>query len=405
MTDLKPTLALVGPAQGVNYGNALTYFSLYQALKNMGYNPYLVLPPLNFWWGKWDGWSNWRTRPYEESCILPRFETKREIARYFEQHGWCDIYLVGSDQLYRFPHFCDGLERYAYLDWVPNEKKKCVYAASFGADRLIYNKKDWIEMRYWLRKFDAFSVREKSAVSLCHDYFRIKATWVPDPVFLCDRRQYERLADESAIQHHGVVSYILDIDEEKEKIESHVCENSGGNLFKIRDYPLMGDKCSVEDWINLIRHAHCLVTDSFHGACFAIIFHVPFILIPTAWKGNSRNDSLLEITGLHDRLVVSYEDYLARSFQEIDWVKVDTRLAEMRTKAYAYLKEALTPGKRPKHPIHVRIGHYIHYLIEKMLRPSKPGRCSKLRKTLMNLIPLSSLRRRLREKYLKPKSL
>jgi hypothetical protein len=87
--------------------------------------------------------------------------------------------------------------------------------------------------------------------------------------------------------------------------------------------------------------AEIIVTDSFHGVCFALIYHKPFIAICNAWRGTTRFNSILEFVGLQDRLVHSFDEFDGRKFTEIDWTEIDVRIASKKAFSKKFLRRAV----------------------------------------------------------------
>ena len=124
---------------------------------------------------------------YDTAKIYPNKQAMKEL------NQLCKMFVVGSDQL-----FNDGLYnnfgRWCTLDWVQDNKKKIAYAASFGHDYIWSPEETRAEMAHFMKRFDAFSVREQSGVDICKKEFDIDAQWVLDPVFLCKPEYYRELA-------------------------------------------------------------------------------------------------------------------------------------------------------------------------------------------------------------------
>jgi len=91
-------------------------------------------------------------------------------------------------------------------------------------------------------------------------------------------------------------------------------------------------------------NAQFVITDSFHGCVFSIIFHKPFIAIANQWRGLSRFTTLLGHFNLQSRLVFSYEEFLNRREQllnTIDYIPIGKRLEDLRDTSLRFLTDAL----------------------------------------------------------------
>lgn len=183
-------VGLVGPYHNSNVGGFLTYYALYHAICDMGYSVLLIDRP--------------KTAPCKLRALddfshphsLPAFALARQYANAMEMRNLnaaCGQFVVGSDQIFR-PLLYNGWGDFTKLDWVEDNKKKIAYAASFGTEHFDGTEEQRANLGYFLAKFDAFSVREKSGVAICRDEFGINAVHVLDPVFLCGKDHYQRLA-------------------------------------------------------------------------------------------------------------------------------------------------------------------------------------------------------------------
>ena len=101
---------------------------------------------------------------------------------------------------------------------------------------------------------------------------------------------------------------------------------------------------SVTAWLRAFMDAEYVLTDSFHGSVFSIIFHRPFVALGNAGRGQARFHSLLGLFGLEDRLVTTgrAEDVAARLREPIDWARVDRIKREWQVKSTEFLSKALS---------------------------------------------------------------
>lgn len=98
----------------------------------------------------------------------------------------------------------------------------------------------------------------------------------------------------------------------------------------------------VEEWIRGFIDTEFVITDSFHGTVFSIIFNKPFISIANKSRGLTRFESLLKLFQLEDRLIFSYKDLNLNGFKEIDWKKVNAILKREREKSKLFLEKYLS---------------------------------------------------------------
>ena len=352
----KYDIGYVGWWDSRNFGSALTCFALNRTLQKMGYSVLML----------------------EHPGILPE-EMDRygiQFAKHFydiseitETHDFsrfneiCDSFIVGSDQLWNWWNNKDNGYGYYFLNFVYADHRKIAYGPSFGDDWSSYPEYTRIEISYWLSRFDAVSVREKSGVQILERDFSRKADWVMDPVFLCDIASYEEAAALSnrVETEPYLFAYILDATEEKFNAVKQAAKAKGlsyriaidglGNKTELNalldNDPNIITDLRTEDWLYYIMNASFVIADSFHGLCFSIIFKKQFIAFVNAYRGKARFDTISEAAGLEEYVVESVDDIAKRGLleKEIDYTQVDAKLAPLLDFSRNWLKKALTDHK------------------------------------------------------------
>lgn len=270
-----------------------------------------------------------------------------------------DTYIVGSDQVWR-PQY-SPYQPHFFLDFVANRKniKRIVYAASFGLDNNSEFSPRLLKIcKPLAQKFDAISVREDFAVKQCKDLFNLQTVQVLDPTMLLDAEHYIKLAyKRDDFNNDGdLFTYILDESPHKQSIIDFVAEQLSLKPFKVlpkSKYEDVGLKqiedCvlpSVEQWLRAFVDAKYVVTDSFHGCVFSILFERPFIAIANKSRGMARFISLLKLFGLEDRLVFKPEDVTEELIKKpIAYDRVYKILETEREKSKKFLLNALNIKK------------------------------------------------------------
>lgn len=271
--------------------------------------------------------------------------------------GEYDVFIVGSDQVWRPKYF--GRIEDAFLDFTAKwNVRRVSYAASFGTEQLEYSYEQLERCARLLSRFDAVSVRERSAVQICDEWFDCEdAEHVLDPVMLLDPEAYLRIASgyTGGPAKGKMVSYILDPSPEKSHVSGKVAGWLDAEVFDVsvspndRTVPL-ADRVvpAMEKWLAAFADAAFVVTDSFHGCVLSILFHKPFIVLGNAGRGMARIDSLLEMTGLEDRLVYGLdpdedgEYYLS----DMDWDRIDAVIGSERQKSMDFLMKSLNSSRK-----------------------------------------------------------
>ena len=262
-----------------------------------------------------------------------------------------DVVVVGSDQVWR-RDYVSKIQSY-FLDFLDNSQtRKVAYAASFGTADWQYDEKVTAECKNLLKSFKSVSVREKSAVSMCHKYLGITPFLAVDPTLLVDPKHYVKLSGAHPKERH-LCSYVLD---ESDMLAAEVNRIADDHSLKIVS-PMPKNKFTkagesklndckfgtVEDWVSAFHQADYVITDSFHGTVFSILFNKPFISYVNRQRGASRFESLLGELGLSSRMVYCLEELKSVGLDgnEIDWTAVNKFLSQWRRKSRDFLIESL----------------------------------------------------------------
>lgn len=284
----------------------------------------------------------------------PNIYSTEKLKSYCRNQSF-DAIVVGSDQVWR-PKYSPCIEDF-YLEFAHEwEIIKVAYAASFGVDNDEYTKIEKDKCGKSLKEFKSISVREISGISLCENLFGITPILVLDPTLLLDQRAYLSII-ESEKEHmpskRELFCYLLDKDDYKNEIVK-ACKDT----LKITPYECMPkrnlyrgeirkhiEECkypSPSQWIKSIIDAEMVITDSFHGAVFSIIFNKPFWVIENQARGNARLRDLLELFGLKNRLLNNKNIKSLNWRQPINWQTVNKTKEEMQDKSLTFLRKALT---------------------------------------------------------------
>lgn len=205
---------------------------------------------------------------------------------------------------------------FLYFGDKKDKAKRIGYATSFGVDNWEYSTEQTIKCSLLVKSFDAISVRKDSAVNLCKEYLGVDVIQVLDPTMLLNKDDYIKLVEKDNIKEckRTLMTYILDKSSENTIIIQKVAKELGLIPFSVlpnKTFSEVGrkyiDDCifpNVTDWIRGFMDADYVVTDSFHGTIFSIIFNKPFISIGNAGRGLTRFTSLLKMFGLEHRLIL-----------------------------------------------------------------------------------------------------
>ncbi len=356
-----------------NYGSSLQAFALIKFIERLGYECYLIdFCDLSKPWNRRLAFKNLFNRFFcalihphlfletikskkigteqkkcsKEQGILFDDFLNNKLNLYKNDFTQSDFiaFVTGSDQVWKLS--LPGLH-YVFFQRFAKKKQRISYAASLGTDYIpAYNKK---LLKKYLKGFSSISLRERNAVSLLSNLEEsINPSFVLDPVLLVGREFWESIIPPSKERDY-VLIYFLDSPEDnvfkiKNILDNYSLEkvlviNTGISWVNITKYELVNP--SPFEFVSLFRNASLILTDSFHGAAFSILFEKEFLIFPRQYKiypgQNDRILSLLELFNCKDRYIntPTYKDFpkLHQSINEI--------MRVMRKESITYLKHAL----------------------------------------------------------------
>ena len=211
-----------------------------------------------------------------------------------------DLYIAGSDQIWNTT-FRNGKDPAYYLDFGDDSVRRISYAASFATPDILSSARDFVQTN--LARFDAISVREHSALSILQS-MGYQGTEVVDPVFLLSKAEWENLSDDTG---HGE-KYVLVYDFMNSPSIRREAERIAGERH-LKIYSI-GDKrmhychryfiyAGPQTFLGLIKNASYVVSNSFHGTAFAMIFSVPYSILPREDGLNTRLHELAALDRNH----------------------------------------------------------------------------------------------------------
>ena len=296
----------------------------------------------------------------ECSCFIGTFmrKTKQvayctsDLAQLCKNNG-IDTIIVGSDQVWR-PHMTANIRNY-FIDFAGEEINKIAYAASFGVDKWEYNSEDTAKCAELVKEFKLVTVREDSGVRLCNEYLGIDATHVLDPTMLLEPEDYVSLVEISNTNtsNGNLFCYILNNNLNKDKFIDKMAKCTGCKPFSVmpkRD-PYFNNnvnkninECiypSPAAWIRAFMDAKYVITDSFHGTVFSIMFNKPFWVIGNKSRGNARFESLLKMYKLEHRYIENINNADINLLSPIDWNSVNNIRRERKEFSINILSKAI----------------------------------------------------------------
>lgn len=248
-----------------------------------------------------------------------------------------DCYCVGSDQVWNYL-YNDGVLPEYFLSYAPSGKKKFALASSLGIEK-IEDSDSGNLIKEYLEGFDLITVREKSAEQAlvylgCDNVYQIL-----DPTLLLSKGDWTSKFDLcNSSNAPYVLVYQLNPCKEMDEFAQAVAAKKNCRLIVISNNIRLSipgaeiiDNPTVEQFLSLILHSECMITDSFHGTAFSLNFNKDFF----SWmpqKYSTRLSSILELTGLSER-AFSKNDARWELVEKIDYQKVNAVLQEWRDNA------------------------------------------------------------------------
>lgn len=250
-----------------------------------------------------------------------------------------DVYICGSDQIWNCM-FENGNDPAFYLDFVPDNKLKISYAASFSMDSIPNELKIILKKR--IERLEYISVREIDAIKLLQEMNIKNAVHVLDPVFLLKKSHWDDMVNLNIDQRY-VLIYSFD---NKEKISEIATKISKEKKCKI--YSMSRIKCahknfqyaSPNEFLGLIKNAEHIVTNSFHAVAFSMIFNKNFTVVGREENINTRMTSLLKSANLENKYVTK-EFNINNALESINYEIVNIKLKDMIDKSKMFLDLAL----------------------------------------------------------------
>lgn len=243
-----------------------------------------------------------------------------------------DVIIVGSDQVWN-PYIALG---YGWVYWLPikSNVRKIAYAVSLGCEQYPVNVLN--KVSNFIDDFDAIGVRENSAVKIIQSKFKGEVCVVPDPTILLDYTYYMRFVKKNP-SCRTCFMYVL---QEKQKIIAKI-ENLLHSDFDInRPDNNTWNQYSIEEWLSGIYNSGLVVTNSFHGLMFSLLFHKPFFvtLVEGSLSGmNDRIYTILRYLGLEERIIEDTETFMRIRERPINWKKVDMKLEQLKNEGVKFL--------------------------------------------------------------------
>lgn len=343
-----------------NYGQVLQYLATQEYLKSRGHEPYLFISrghrfPLHkrvlnklrkiFFPLKTIVHSDEKKqhaeiyRKWDEIAYKMELNHPRHFAEFRKQHFkilFCfledvqkynfDAYAVGSDQTWA------NFDETYFLNWVPKEALRFALAPSIAHKQ--FTNEEVALLKPIIKQFAFVTVREFNALEFCRQVNYEGAKLILDPTFLISTSVYDKFKSDIKIPNKPyLLLYLLGNEISIEVKQIFQFANSKGLEVKYvasqgRDDEFQKVYPEVGEWLGLIKNATYVITNSFHGMAFSIIYHKSFMIIPVVglFKGmNVRIETIAALFNLQKRI---FHGDLELIENPIDWSESDKVINE-----------------------------------------------------------------------------
>ena len=282
-------------------------------------------------------YSGYRSFAKKYYNLTKKVKNLKEISK--EVKKYTNV-ICGSDQVWN--EEIVGYQRNIYmLDFDINNKIS--YAASIGREKISDEEKKHLSI---LKDFDSISVREESAKHILENIGISNVDVTLDPTLLLSKEQWDKLIEQNKFSNYIFV-YCLEMNDKlinsmeiisKRLNKKLICYYKKSILKKNPLIPncLFLKRLSPTQFLSMVKYSDFVITNSFHGTIFSIIFEKKFIVIPHATRG-IRQINLLEKLGLLDRMDIY-------NINNIDYSSVNKILLNERQKSLRFLSQSLKVG-------------------------------------------------------------
>ena len=386
-------LGILTLARADSYGEILQNYALVLTLKELGHEPTTI----DFQWRAFKSKRSWEYSTAEKLYFLMRNIARKCIKPYkkfrssptFEE--WCIItkelrefekkyipmtefisdlrhedqlesykfegYVVGSDQVWR-PSLVDGHLRTFFLDFIAEDSpvKRVAYGACWGTREWAASNKAKGKCALLAKRFDAISVRQESSVQICKDTLGVNVEWVLDPTLLRVQDDYRSLLrPEHEMRTSGNILEVFLNSLQKEQFSQLLSQKLKKPIIKFMPYFFSqrkdGDTLSkftfpsIESWISAFANADFVITDSFHGMCFCLIFEKPFF-VTLGEEAFGRFEYISRLLDIEDRIFTikdfkRFKNSIDTNQCKMNYDSIRERLSVARKSSIAFLQKNL----------------------------------------------------------------
>lgn len=279
----------------------------------------------------------------KEYCNLTcRYSNQEDLEKNVPE---ADIYISGSDQLWNVRAL--DFSKVYYLPFV-KRGKKISYAASFGPLKIDWRKYGETTYASMLSEYSAISTRETGSADNVEKLLGKRPEVHVDPTFLLTKEEWRNI--QSDVNHKNgkyILLYCLEPSYEQMRMANLISKklnlpilvlryNNKNDWFNIFDHKY---DAGPKDFLSYIDNAAMILSSSFHGTAFSLIYHKPFFVFNG--MSDNRISSILTRTGLTDRSINSVSDVDNVKIRPLDDELVEKFISEERERSAQFLNKVI----------------------------------------------------------------
>lgn len=250
-----------------------------------------------------------------------------------------DFYITGSDQVFTMRRITS---RQRLLQFGDKKIKKYSYAASVR--EYDWNEKEKLYIKNILNSFESVSVREEYAKQYIQSFSDLNINVNIDPVFLLSEADWDKIIDSRIIKEDYILCYPVLGNNNLQKVIDELKVKTGLKVYCVQNFPVKRVKADKyiydagpSEFLNLIKYSRYVVTTSFHGTAFSVIFKKPFYAIT---KDNPfRIIDLLNMFNLSDRI---YSENISVNANKPDFTVAKKVIGTEKQKSIDYFKKIIS---------------------------------------------------------------
>lgn len=350
-----------------NFGATLQTWALQKALAKLGtepcvihYHPSVIDSLYDPYEGR-EGFDRTKRRWYLKLTAPERLVRLKKYSSFIQEHlklegdypvysaleenpPQLDAYITGSDQVWNSFHI-GGYDPAYFLEFAPEGSRKIAYGASIGRNMILPAYRG--QIRKALEDYQAISLREISTTPAVERLTKKPVKVVADPTFLLEREDYEEIRVDETREEKYILVYMMEESQEVKKMANRVSKALGYPIVQRRPVKKFANElesCYTNtpgEFLGLVSNAEYVITNSFHGTVFSLIYEKPFVSLLHSDTG-SRTVDLLKSLHMEDHIVWDESKFCDMGQFEIKDVEdLRRRIAKHRTKSLQYLQEAL----------------------------------------------------------------